>query len=179
MRTSALSPLLVLGALVAPARADHKEPVKAPEQVATALPSGRGAAPVASVTGDLGITGARPARKDPFLSAREVATEVRAYAPDIERCYLAHLDDVRRAGHLDLTFVIGRDGAIASLKAAAPTLPARAARKVESCIREAVEVLRFPERRNDTTAVVPYYFQHTETPGGGPQLSCWNPRGCH
>ena len=41
MRISALSPLLVLGALVAPARADHKEPVKAPEQVATALPSGR------------------------------------------------------------------------------------------------------------------------------------------
>ena len=39
--------------------------------------------------------------------------------------------------------------------------------------------LRFPERRNDTTATVPYYFQHTNTPGGGPQESCWNPKGRH
>ena len=48
-----------------------------------------------------------------------------------------------------------------------------------ACIREAVEVVKFPARRNDTTAIVPYFFQHTNTPGGGPQLSCWDPKGCH
>lgn len=175
MRISTLSPLFVVGALVTPARADHKSP----EQVATLAPSRAERTGPASIAGDLGIPGARAARKDPFLSAREVAAEVRPYAPEIVRCYTERLDDVRRAGHLDLTLVIGRDGSIVSLSAAAPSLPARTARKVEACIREAASALHFPARRNDTTAVVPYYFQHTETPGGGPQLSCWNPKGCH
>ena len=48
-----------------------------------------------------------------------------------------------------------------------------------ACIREAVEVVHFPARRNDTTAIVPYFFQHTNTLGGGPQPSCWDPKGCH
>jgi hypothetical protein len=112
------------------------------------------------------------------LEAREVAAEVRPYAPEIQRCYRDHLGDVRRAGRLDVTLVIGRDGYLVSLKTAAPGLPGRSARRIESCIREALDPLHFPARRNATTAVVPYYFQHTEATGGGPQLSCWNPRGC-
>lgn len=173
MRISALSSVFLIGALAAPAHADRKPP----ERVATIAPARAGRP--AAISGDLGITGARGARPDPFLSAREIAAEVRPYAPDIERCYLDHLEDVRHAGRLDLTFVIGRDGHVVSLAAVAPSLPARSARKVESCIREAVDAIHFPARRGDTTAVVPYLFQHTSTPGGGPQLSCWDPKGCH
>jgi hypothetical protein len=179
MRTLALSSVLVLGALVAPARADREELVSSPEQGATA--TARAERTGASLTtGNLSFTGqTRTTRKAPFLSAGEVAAEVRPYAPEIERCYLERLDDRRQAGHLHLTFVIGRDGTVVSIAAAAPGLPARAAHRVESCIREAVDALHFPARRNDTTAIMPYYFQYTDAPGAGPQPSCWNPKGCH
>jgi hypothetical protein len=206
MRISALSvlPVLLAGSLAAPAWADQSELVKSPAATGSSRPDRPGrrlrgvaalAAPArdpgigaALATGDLRLTGAmRPElveravpadRKAPFLAAGEIAAEVRPFAPEIERCYLERLGDPRRAGHLDLTLVIGRDGAVVSVSAAAPGLPSRTAHQVESCIRGAVETLHFPERRNDTTAVVPYYFQRTSAPGAGPQLSCWNPRGC-
>ncbi|HEX8108573.1 MAG TPA: hypothetical protein VF516_12655 [Kofleriaceae bacterium] len=171
----------ILGALAAPARAEHKDAGKSRERIAAAAAEAvrteRGGASL--TTGELGLTGARAARRGMSLEAGEVAAEVRPYAPDIERCYLDRLGDVSRAGRLDLTFVIGRDGYVVSLDAAAPGLPARTVRQMAICIREAVDAIHFPERRADTTAVVPYYFQHTNTPGGGPQLSCWNPKGCH
>lgn len=183
MRISALilslGSWLVVGVLVAPAQADHKELARSSDRVAARAAARTERDGTSLTTGDVRFTGpSRAARKDAFLEAGEVAAEVRPYAPAIERCYVDRLGDVRRAGRLDLTFVIGRDGYVVSLAAAAPGLPARTARKVESCIREAVEAVHFPARRNDTTAIVPYYFQHTQTPGGGPQLSCWNPRGC-
>jgi hypothetical protein len=175
MRTTALTSLLVIGALVvpaaAPAQADRKQIVQSPS-------AGPVAAPRSALTGELRLTGTTRARKDPFLSPAEVAAEVRPYAPEIERCYLERLDDTRRAGHLDLTFVIGRDGYVVSLVAAAQGLSSRTTHQIESCIREAVTAIHFPARRSDTTAIVPYYFQHTDAPGAGPQLSCWNPRGC-
>lgn len=124
------------------------------------------------------VAPARAAHEDRFLDAREVAAEVRPYAPAIERCYLDRIGDVERAGRLDLTIVIGRDGHVVSLDAVAPGLPRGTVQQVTACIREAVDATQFPARRNDTTAIVPYYFQRTRTPGGGPQLSCWNPRGC-
>jgi hypothetical protein len=173
MRNLALSTVLASAALAAPARADHKDTVASTERVAAAARSDR-----AQLTGELAVTGRAP-RMDAFLEAREVAAEVRPYAADIERCYLDRLDDVRRAGRLDLTFVIGRDGHIVSLHTAAPGLPARTVERMSACIREAVEVVQFPARRNDTTAIVPYLFQHTNAPGSGPQLSCWDPKGCH
>ncbi len=180
-----LASLVVLGALAAPARAEHKDAGKPRERVAAAAAEAvrpeRGGTSL--TTGELGLTGVRAARegarKDAFLEASEVAAEVRPYAPDIERCYLDRLGDVRRAGKLDVMFVIGRDGYVVSLAAAAPGLPARTVRPVTACIREAVDPIHFPARRSDTTAIVPYYFQHTNAPGGGPQLSCWDPRGCH
>jgi len=176
-----LASLLMLCALAAPARAEHKDAAAPGERVAAAAAAAvrteRGATSLA--TGELGLTGARAARKDAFLEASEIAAEVRPYAPDIERCYLDRLGDVRRAGRLDLTFVIGRDGHVVSLDAAAPGLPTRTVHQVAACIREAVEPIHFPARRADTTAIVPYLFQYTNAPGGGPQLSCWNPKGCH
>ncbi len=176
-----LASLVVLGALAAPARAEHKDAGKPRERIAAAAAEAvrpeRGGTSL--TTGELGLTGVRAARKDALLEASEIAAEVRPYAPDIERCYLDRLGDIHRAGRLDLTFVIGRDGYVVSVDAAAPGLPARTVRQMSICIREAVDAIHFPARRADTTAVVPYYFQHTNAPGGGPQLSCWDPKGCH
>lgn len=181
LASGSLASLLVLGALAAPARAEHKDAGKPRERVAVAAAAAvrpeRGDASL--TTGELGLTGVRAARKDAVLEASEVAAAVRPYAPDIERCYLDRLGDVRRAGKLDVMFVIGRDGYVVSLDIAAPGLPARTVHQVVTCIREAVDPIHFPERRGDTTAIVPYFFQHTNAPGGGPQLSCWNPKGCH
>lgn len=178
---TSLGVLGMLAGLTSPARAEHKDADKPRERVAAAAAEvvrpQRDAASL--TTGELGLTGARAARKGAFLEASEVAAEVRPYAPDIERCYLDRLGDIHRAGRLELTFVIGRDGYVVSLDAAAPGLPARTVRQMAICIREAVDAIHFPQRRSDTTAIVPYYFQHTNTPGGGPQLSCWNPKGCH
>lgn len=180
LSSGSLASLLALGALAAPARAEHKDATRPRERIAAAAASAvRTEAGPALATGELGLTGARAARRPASLEASEIAAEVRPYAPDIERCYLDRLDDVRRAGRLDLTFVIGRDGHVVSLDAAAPGLPSRTVRQVATCIREALDPIHFPARRSDTTAIVPYLFQHTSTPGGGPQLSCWNPKGCH
>lgn len=148
--------------------------------------------PLASVAGRAGAGGrdtaasaveprlAPPARGrlEAYLEPGEITAEVRPYGPAIERCYLARLGETRRAGKLDLKLLIGRDGSVVSVTVSAEGLSARAARKASACIREATAGLHFPARRNDTTAVVPYYFQRTEAPGAGPQLSCWNPRGC-
>jgi hypothetical protein len=184
MRISALSSVLLLGGLLGSAHADRKDHPPANPAVA-ALGPVRGDRPARAdrvpslSTGDLALTGpARSARPDLFLTAGEITTHVAPHASEIERCYLDHLGDARRGGHLDLTLVITRDGGVLSLKAAASGLPVKTARKVEACIREIVETVQFPTRRNDTTAVVPYVFQKTDAPGAGPLLSCWNPKGC-
>lgn len=178
---SSLTSLVVLGALAAPARAEHKDAGKPRERIAAAAAEAvrpeRGGTSL--TTGELGLTGVRAARKAASLEATEVAAEVRPYAPDIERCYLDRLGDVRRAGRLDVMFVIGRDGYVVSLDIAAPGMSAKTVDQVVTCIRTTVDPIHFPERRGDTTAIVPYYFQHTNAPGSGPQLSCWSPKGCH
>jgi hypothetical protein len=45
-------------------------------------------------------------------------------------------------------------------------------------VRASLDTLRFPQRRAETTAVIPYFFQHTWAPNSGPQESCWSPKGC-
>jgi hypothetical protein len=126
----------------------------------------------------LHATSLEPAHKEPALTASDVFALVAPHGPEIERCYMDAVGESRRGGRLDLRFVIARDGEVLALHAAASTLPARMLRNVETCIRSEVQAVRFPERRNDTTAVVPYVFQRTEAPNSGPQLSCWNPKGC-
>jgi len=180
--SGSLASLLVLGALAAPAWAEHQDAARPRDRVAAAaaataaVRTERGAS---LTTGALGLTGVRGARNAAFLEPTEVAAEVRPYAPDIERCYLDRLDDIHHAGKLDVMFVIGRDGHVVSLDIAAPSLPARNVVQMAACIREVVDPIHFPARRGDTTAIVPYFFQHTNAPGGGPQLSCWNSKGCH
>jgi len=178
MRLSALSSTLILGTLVtlvAPAQAERK----APRVAAAGVPAREEQRAPTLTTGDLALTGpARAPRKEPFLAVGDITALVTPHAPEIERCYLDHIGAALRPGHLDLTFVIARDGNVLSLAAAAPGIPAKVVHQIVTCIRETVGGLQFPARRNDTTAVVPYFFQRTLAPNAGPQLSCWNPKGC-
>jgi hypothetical protein len=205
MRISTLCLLALLGV---PGGIANAEPHKATREArseearAEARAEGRATADrlAALMAGEIAITGASrkeitsaiasapeaarvPAKvdapKEKFLSAGDVSALVAPHEPAIERCYLDAVGESRRGARVDLRFVIARAGDVLSLSAAAPALPARTLRKLESCIRGEVASARFPERRNDTTAVVPYIFQRTEAPNAGPQLSCWNPKGCH
>lgn len=129
-------------------------------------------------TGRLGLSTPARERKEAFLTTRDIASEVDRYEPAVQRCYLSGVGPSGRAGRLELMLIIGHEGGVVSLDAAAPDLGARATLAVRGCILDAIGGLRFPERRNDTTAILPYYFQRTVAPGAGPALSCWNPRGC-
>jgi len=187
MRIFAPFSLVILGALLGPVQASPKDAAPAVPKpglggraelvAALAATTHEPTGPLLS-TGELGLTGTHGARPAPFLEAGEISALVVPVGRDIERCYIDGLGETGRAGKLDLTFVIGRTGEIVSLRVAAGSLPTRSARKIESCVRTAVETVRFPARRNDTTAIVPYYFQRTVAPNAGPQLSCWNPKGC-
>jgi hypothetical protein len=182
MRISALSSLVLLVAAAGAAHAEHKHStttreVAALAETARAVRAERG--PVTFSAGTLALTGpARPARKEPFLSTTDVTAGVAPHISEIEHCYLDRVGTAPRGGHLDLTLEIARDGFLISVHAAASGVPANTTHKIEACIREIVETVQFPARRNDTTAVVPYLFQKTAAPGAGPILSCWSAQGC-
>lgn len=113
------------------------------------------------------------------LEAADVTAEISSQRDAIERCYLAHVRAPHQAGQLDVLFEIGRDGRVRSVATAAPALTPYSAPTVTRCIRAIASTIQFPVRRNDTTVVLPYLFQATTAPDAGPQLSCWNPKGCH
>jgi hypothetical protein len=112
------------------------------------------------------------------LGLDEVNAGVKSVSPSIERCYLDNAADVAGAGHLDVTLVIHRNGRVQAIDVVAPGLAKTRAQKIEGCVRALVSPLQFPERKAFTTAVVPFFFQHTAAPNSGPQYSCWNPNGC-
>jgi hypothetical protein len=198
MRLTALSSILaigVVGALTHSAHADGKKPLAAPDALAALVDPARAPRPGAGLsTGELGLTSlhapapadgtvaaiAPALRERPggYLTTSDVAIVVGDRAADIEHCYVDAMGASRRGGKLDVMFTIARNGSVLSVDTAAPGLSAVAAHHMHTCIRTAVEGLAFPARRNDTTAIVPYYFQRTDAPNSGPQLSCWNPRGC-
>jgi hypothetical protein len=174
---------LIVRALERPAQAQPKDPAAA--QIIALISASRPALSVAAPLIELGVAaappvghgaGARP--KQPFLDAHEVTALVTPHALAIERCYLGEIGALARTTRLDLTLVIARDGHVLSAGTAATGLPVRVARKVSGCVRELLDGVQFPARRNDTTAVVPYVFQKTDAPSTGPALSCWNPKGC-
>jgi len=198
MRITAHSGVLaigVLGTLVTAAHADRNKPVVATRQLAALVDPAKQPAPTLS-RGDIGLTATTqlvrsaqpegtlpaaptaPARLERYLTTGDVSEIIAQRGAEIEHCYIDALGAARRGGRLDLMFVIARDGHVVSLDSAAPGVPVVAAHHLHKCLRTAVEALQFPARRNDTTAVVPYYFQRTDAPNAGPQLSCWNPRGC-
>lgn len=112
------------------------------------------------------------------LSVGEIDAQVKPVSAEIGRCYLDAAAHVRGAGKLVVQLEIHRTGSVDGVTVSTPGLPAKLARQIETCVRGAVEPLAFPARKRPTTAVVPYFFQHTAAPNSGPQLSCWNPKGC-
>jgi hypothetical protein len=119
-----------------------------------------------------------PVPQSKSLEASEVADQMRFYTTDINKCYLDAAGQVRGAGKLEIKLAIHRTGKLDGIDVATPGLPARAAKKISECVKAIVTDTAFPERRAPTTAIVPFFYQHTKAPNSGPQLSCWNPRGC-
>jgi hypothetical protein len=120
-----------------------------------------------------------PALADKGLTADEVQAQLKPVAAEIERCYMDRTADVRGAGHLDLVLSVSRYGIVEHLDVKTPGLAAKLAKDIDGCVRAAVAPVAFPTRKTFTTATVPYFFQRTAAPNAGPQLSCWNPAGCH
>lgn len=112
------------------------------------------------------------------LSAADVSTQLAPYADQIEHCYLDRTTEIRGAGHLELVLTVTRHGSLESLAVKTPGLAVKLAKQVEGCIRETVASVAFPARKTFTTATVPFFFQRTDAPNAGPQLSCWDPKGC-
>lgn len=112
------------------------------------------------------------------LSLVDIHAKVKPVSNDIGQCYLDAAANVRGAGQLVVQLAIHRTGTLDGVTVQTPGLDRKRSLQIESCVRDVVGALEFPARRTSTTAVVPYFFQHTDAPNAGPQLSCWNPRGC-
>jgi hypothetical protein len=112
------------------------------------------------------------------LHASEVAEQMRFYTTDINECYLTATRDVKGAGKLEIKLEIHRTGKLDAIDVTTPGLSARTSKRVADCVKAIVTDTAFPERKAPTTAIVPFFYQHTAAPNSGPQLSCWNPRGC-
>jgi hypothetical protein len=119
----------------------------------------------------------RAQASDAALSQAEIDAQVKPVSAELGRCYLDATAGAR-GGKLVVQLEIHRRGKLDAVSVSTPGLPVKAAQKVEACVRGIVEPLEFPARRTSTTAVIPFYFQRTEAPNAGPQLSCWSPRGC-
>jgi hypothetical protein len=112
------------------------------------------------------------------LSIGDVKAEVKPFNDAIGACYIDGAADTRGAGQLQLVFTISRHGGVEQLDVVTPGLSAKQAKKIEACIRPALAAVRFPARKTFTTATVPFFYQRTAAPNAGPQLSCWDPKGC-
>ena len=112
------------------------------------------------------------------LSQGDIDAQVKPVSAAISKCYVDAAASVRGGGELRVELAIHRRGKLDAVTVATPGLPAKVALRIESCVRGVVAPLEFPMRRTSTTAVIPFYFQRTDAPNAGPQLSCWNPRGC-
>ena len=112
------------------------------------------------------------------LGVDEIRAQFKAADAEIGRCYVDAVGDRAGAGRLDITLDIHRTGIVDRVVVATPGLPAKLAKRVDTCVRTAIDGLKFPMRRASTTATVPYFYQRTSAPCAGPQHSCWNPKGC-
>jgi hypothetical protein len=122
---------------------------------------------------------AEPAAPQPHaLSVGDVKSEVKPHDDAIGKCYVDALGETRGAGHLDLVFTVSRHGIVQQLDIVTPGLAPKQAQQIEACVRPLLAAVKFPARRTHTTATVPYFYQRTAAPNAGPQLSCWDPKGC-
>ena len=112
------------------------------------------------------------------LTPADVTSQLAPFADQIEHCYLDRTAEIRGAGQLELVLSVTRHGSVESLDVKTPGLAAKLAKQIDGCIRETIATVAFPARKTFTTATIPYFFQRTAAPNSGPQLSCWDPKGC-
>ena len=116
---------------------------------------------------------------DRALSPQDVQAKLKPMSNDIARCYMDHTTDLRGAGHLALVLTVSKHGILEQVSVQTPGVAPKVAKQIDGCIRETIATVAFPAKRTSTTATVPYFFQRTAAPNAGPQLSCWDPAGCH
>ena len=116
---------------------------------------------------------------DRALSTADVQQALKPVSSEIERCYIDRTAQIQGAGHLAIVLTVDRHGILEHVTVNTPGLPTKLAEKIDGCVKKEVANVSFPARHTETTATVPYFFQHTLAPGAGPQLSCWDPNGCH
>ena len=112
------------------------------------------------------------------LTPADVTSQLAPFADQIEHCYLDRTTEIRGAGQLELVLTVTRHGSVESLDIKTPGLATKLAKQIDGCIREMIASVAFPARKTFTTATVPFFFQRTAAPNAGPQLSCWDPKGC-
>ncbi len=113
------------------------------------------------------------------LTKDQVERYAAPYFPEVRACYATYGRTARNAtGDLSLRLVVNRGGGIHEFTIDAPGVTGANLRELTRCVRKTVETWRFPVRRDFTTVVLPYYFMYLHLPGTGPQMSCWNPKGC-
>lgn len=113
------------------------------------------------------------------LTPADITSQLAPFSVQIEHCYLDRTAEIRGAGQLEIVLSVTRHGSVESLDVKTPGLAAKLAKQIDGCIRETIETVAFPARKTFTTATIPYFFQRTAAPNAGPQLSCWDPKGCH
>ncbi len=124
------------------------------------------------------VTSAAADPKPRALTPGDVTAQLAPFADRIEHCYLDRTTEIRGAGQLELVLTVTRHGSVEAIDVRTPGLAAKLAKQIDGCIRETIESVAFPARKTFTTAAVPYFFQRTAAPNAGPQLSCWDPKGC-
>ncbi len=112
------------------------------------------------------------------LTAKEVARYFEPYAPAVKSCYVAHARNPQATGLLRLELVIHHHGSIFRFGFTAPGVDKRNLAKLDACLRPLAATWRFPVRDGFTSAVLPFIYLKTNTPGAGPIESCWDPKGC-
>jgi hypothetical protein len=110
------------------------------------------------------------------LGADEIRAQVKSLDEQVGRCYRDAVGDRAGAGTLDITLEIHRKGIVDRIVVATPGLPAKQAKRVDTCVRALFDGMQFPARRAGTTATLPYSYQRPVNPG--PQYSCWSAKGC-
>jgi hypothetical protein len=91
-------------------------------------------------------------------------------------CYeREHKNDPKPRGHIDVKFIIDRDGSVSHAEAHRSDLPDR----LVQCVVRSVEILSFPQPEGDTVTVVyPIRFEPADGPGDGaspPSASAQSP----
>lgn len=112
------------------------------------------------------------------LSPSDITAQLAPYAGQIEHCYLDRTPEVRGAGQLELVLTVTRHGSVDALVVKTPGLATRLGKQIEGCVLDTLAAVAFPSRRTFGTATVPFFFQRTAAPDSGPQLSCWDAKGC-